>query len=80
MKLRHAAALAFIGWLLVLPSSQPPNRRMKLDSMRGPYKSQEQCLTAIRDGRKGIAKFDLALADWFAESQCVRRDDRLAPN
>jgi hypothetical protein len=80
MKIRHAAALAFVGWLLVLPSSQPPNHRMNLYWMKGPYKSDEQCLEALQDGRKGIAKFDRQLAEWFAQSRCVLQDDRTASN
>lgn len=53
MKLRHAAALALVGWYLVLPSSVAPSANPNLwvgspYAVKGPFSTAEGCDLAQR--------------------------------
>jgi len=93
MKLRHAAALALVGWYLMVPPivdgvaviDAPVSKWI----VNTPFDSASACdkaqgilvLRAKRDLEKRVPKTDLAIAISFTQAQCIATDDpRLKPS
>jgi hypothetical protein len=92
VKLRHAAALALIGWYLMVPPivdgraviAAPVSKWV----VNTPFDSASECdkaqanlvLRAKRDLQKSVST-DSAVAVSFTQAQCIASDDpRLKPN
>ncbi len=92
MNLRHIAALALVGWYLMVPPivdgraviSAPVSKWV----VNTPFDSASECdkaqailvLRAKRDLEKSVWK-DTAVAVSFTQAQCIASDDpRLKPN
>ena len=71
MRPRSAAALAFVGWLLVFPSGQPPSKKGYHLSVHSPqrFKSYIECREALDDMHKNLAKWDVSLSEWYSGSR-----------
>jgi hypothetical protein len=79
MKLRHAAALALVGWYLMIP----PGAQSGFDTtaplgkwfVYGGYDSAHECEGAKFLDREGLKQRNDPLADAFKHAQCIATDD-----
>jgi hypothetical protein len=87
MSLRHAAALALLGWYLMVPppnsneSEQPPLSEW---SIYKTYESYDACFYFRAEIASGmlqdappdfVARFDGSFMDIFKQAQCIASDD-----
>jgi len=81
MKLRHAAALALVGWYLMLPPTAKGklNLRAPLSEweMGIPYDQADQCLAAIREIANGPRPFVPVDADAKERQRLHELDQRI---
>ena len=89
MKIRHAAALALVGWYLLVPLPGDPGAPISLWSQIGSYDTAKECTAAQTQAIKHVKATDFHFSeatvkqtrDVFLESQCIETDDpRLKSN
>ena len=79
MNFRHAAALALVGWYLMIPSVTPSgyDNAAPLGKwfVYGGYDSAHECEGAKFLDREGLKQRHDPLADAFKNAQCIATDD-----
>jgi hypothetical protein len=85
MNLRHAAALALVGWyLMVPPSTRGTNLSLSKWSIYQRYNTPDECRQVVSDITSGwlqdsppdfVQRFGNNFQSTFARAQCIASDD-----